>query len=386
MSRTTILILFTAIVACSNTSGTSTKTPDAAIPQDRDAREEQAVDTSPTKTDTQTNTTTSTETATKTDAGTTADSLPPQLTPDSSVPDTLVQVAQPDAQPMAQDTPPLTGICTTSYGGNTYLIPAWEGTVCRKAAGPCDEPEYCDGIHPDCPADQLYFSGHPCGATPDCFTDVCSGTSPSCPPAIPQPAGTQCVSGYTPGQMGHCSGGSNATCMADPIPCGGPGQACCINGCATNDPSCNTACTTSGYGCTTVGGGNVIGSTYPCSAGMCTTPASDGTCVPCGNIGQPVCLTRAAVAYECTAGMPSCSPPAFGQPGYVCTCVACGASGQPVCNPSPSGSGVETCSGRTGGPIGNTVCTDGRQCSVTGAAGTCTTNSDSCVTCLCMCP
>ena len=214
------------------------------------------------------------------------------------------------------------------------MVPAGWAQVCRKAVGPCDEPEYCDGIHPDCPADVLYWSGYPCGPQSECSTDVCSGTSPSCPLLVlPKPASVQC-GGETPGQMGHCSGGANPTCIADP--CGGPGQACC----ASDDPYSQTMCKTAGYGCTLVNRGclaydsakeSYVNECPKTSAGVTNT----GTCVPCGDVGQPVCRTPALEggdAYVCTytTERPSCSEEKD-QHGTACTCIACGGSGQPVC-------------------------------------------------------
>jgi len=57
------------------------------------------------------------------------------------------------------------------------------GTTCRPAAGPCDEPESCDGESETCPADGFKPPSEPCreAATACDAVELCTGASPTCP-------------------------------------------------------------------------------------------------------------------------------------------------------------------------------------------------------------
>jgi hypothetical protein len=217
MSRTTILILLTAIVACSNTSGTSTKTPDAAIPQNRDAREV-VVDAKPNNTQSASSTATSitTKTETKTDAGTTPDSLPPQLVPDAQVvqldalpaaQDTLPQVTpdtqpaqQPDALPMTVDTKPATPdtlVLVDTKPATPDVLPATDTLPATSDTLPSTQPEECGGDNQACCLIQTDETGawiHTCAnsvnGTYDCTITKSTAWGTSASDTLQVPAGT----------------------------------------------------------------------------------------------------------------------------------------------------------------------------------------------------
>ena len=81
------------------------------------------------------------------------------------------------------------------------------GTVCRVAAGLCDEAEVCSGSSAACPTDALKPTGAVCrAAAGECdLAEQCTGTA-SCPADLYKPNGLPCSGGL-------CSGG---TCIATP--------------------------------------------------------------------------------------------------------------------------------------------------------------------------
>ena len=68
------------------------------------------------------------------------------------------------------------------------------GEVCRPSAGVCDIEESCDGVNPDCPADELERAGIECRtAAGDCDElERCSGSDVECPADACKPEGTAC--------------------------------------------------------------------------------------------------------------------------------------------------------------------------------------------------
>ena len=82
-----------------------------------------------------------------------------------------------DGNPCTQDLL-LEGVCEHQ--------PAPAGTVCREAAGMCDEVEVCDGVSAVCPEDKFTQRGtmcRPSEGTCD-IPDVCTGLLPECPDQV----------------------------------------------------------------------------------------------------------------------------------------------------------------------------------------------------------
>lgn len=68
---------------------------------------------------------------------------------------------------------------------------------CRAPVGPCDAPEFCDGVVTTCPGDQMEPTTTVCRATIDgCDAkELCDGTTPFCPADQPEQFGTLCING-----------------------------------------------------------------------------------------------------------------------------------------------------------------------------------------------
>lgn len=105
------------------------------------------------------------------------------------------------------------------------------GTLCRRSAGPCDVPEFCDGEAPRCPDDMRQPTTHTCrteGVTPECSRDgFCDGVSVTCADVLPD--GSSC------GPCQQCSGG-----VCDTVVCAQPGFVCCAssNACQPSGAVC----------------------------------------------------------------------------------------------------------------------------------------------------
>jgi fibronectin type 3 domain-containing protein len=170
-----------------------------------------------------------------------------------SVPDRMQDAAQDLPRDAAQDA--ARDVATDLAGGPCWGAsgPVPSGTVCRKALGPCDVDEVCDGVSAACPPDQYAPATTICrevaglcdiaesctGTSPDCPVDAvltpgtlcraaagpcdvaesCSGTDPGCPDDLMAPAVTICRAS-TDGN--HCDpaetcSGSSVSCPADVI-------------------------------------------------------------------------------------------------------------------------------------------------------------------------
>ena len=106
--KTTLLALSVLLIGC-GTDATGTTGPDTNLLPDAGTTQSSSATVTATHTTSETVTTTNITTSTRADAGTTPDTIPLlHAIPDSSVPDAQVQVTQPDALPVAQDTLPAT--------------------------------------------------------------------------------------------------------------------------------------------------------------------------------------------------------------------------------------------------------------------------------------
>ncbi len=89
--------------------------------------------------------------------------------------------------------------------------------VCRPAAGPCDVAEVCDGTGPDCPPDQFEGPLTVCrpAAGPCDVAELCTGASPSCPADTFAPPTTVCRPAAGPCDVAETCTGTSAACPAD---------------------------------------------------------------------------------------------------------------------------------------------------------------------------
>jgi fibronectin type 3 domain-containing protein len=126
------------------------------------------------------------------------------------------------------------------------LAPA--GTVCRPAAGLCDVAESCDGVSPDCPADELAAAGTECRpAAGDCdIAETCGGTSVACPVDGFKQAGTVCRPAAGLCDVAESCTGTTAACPIDTM---APAITLCRASTDGNQCDPAEACTGSGVGC-----------------------------------------------------------------------------------------------------------------------------------------
>src|SRR5581483_560027 len=83
--------------------------------------------------------------------------------------------------PCPDDGDPCSGDTCDGSGRCTHATPTGAGVTCRPAAGPCDVPETCDGVHPTCPIDGFDVGSSCRHENPPCGDDLCNGTSAECP-------------------------------------------------------------------------------------------------------------------------------------------------------------------------------------------------------------
>ena len=106
---------------------------------------------------------------------------------------------------------------TCSDTGSCVHTPAPSGTVCRLSAGPCDEPERCDGSAAPCPADALKPATFECRAAIDLCDEpeLCTGNSAACPADVLTPSTFECRGAAGPCDEPELCTGYSAACPAD---------------------------------------------------------------------------------------------------------------------------------------------------------------------------
>jgi hypothetical protein len=184
-------------------------------------------------------------------------------------------------------------------------------TVCRPAAGECDQAETCTGSSATCPADQFKPSGTVCRpAAGECDqAETCTGSSATCPADQFKPSGTVCRPAAGECDQAETCTGSSATCPADQFKpsgtsCTDDGNECTLdvcNGsgtCTHPNKSDGTSCTDDGKTCTD----------DVCQSGTCTHPIKSGNCLINGT-----CYTEGQnnPANECQACIPGTSQTGF---------------------------------------------------------------------------
>jgi len=233
------------------------------------------------------------------------------------------------------------------------------GMVCRAASAGqiCDLTEVCTGSSASCPPDGVKPMGMVCraasaGQTCD-LAETCNGVSKVCPPDGVKPMGTICraaSAGQTCDLAEACNGMSK-TCPADHFApagtvcrAGTAGQTCDVTEvCTGSSPSCPPdAVKPMGTVCRAATAGQFCDISETCNG-------SSKQCPP--NAFKPsstVCRAAAGVcdmAEHCTGSAPSCPPNAFKPNGTNCDdglfCDGTEACQSGVCNSSgtPCGSG-----------------------------------------------
>ncbi len=92
---------------------------------------------------------------------------------------------------------------------------ATSATVCRMAAGTCDQVETCDGVSDSCPTDRFVSSGTPCRPVAGLcdVAESCSGMAAACPADQFVASGTVCRAAAGVCDVADTCTGSSATCV-----------------------------------------------------------------------------------------------------------------------------------------------------------------------------
>jgi hypothetical protein len=99
--------------------------------------------------------------------------------------------------------------------GETGSCACPAGDVCRPAVSICDATEVCTGTSPDCPPDLFVIADFiPCReAAGDCdVPEFCTGTSPECPPDTFKPSTVECCGPHEPEPVCTFCTGTSAFC------------------------------------------------------------------------------------------------------------------------------------------------------------------------------
>ena len=249
--KSTLLTLSAILIGCSvNPYGTApsntqpdtqvVSTPDTSLPKTDTQSSSATVTDTHTVSETVTATSTTTKTEEKTDAG-----IPDSIPPAQTTPDALIQVTQPDALPMIQDTLPTT----------QDTLP--QTTPDTQAAQQPDVLPMAVDTKPATPDTLVLVDTQP--STPDTLPAI--DTLPATPDTLPSTPDTQPAGGDTV------------------VACGGDNQACCVT----------QAVDKTGYWIHTCLGS--VSNTYDCNIEMSVgaVPGPSGTCLTCGYKGYPGC-------------------------------------------------------------------------------------------------
>lgn len=155
----------------------------------------------------------------------------------------LTNVACIEDGPLNADPTPDAGVVPTGACAGKA-----NGTVCRESVASCDQPEFCDGVSNDCPADSMEPNGTLCLCS-DNAEGTCNGTSPTC----------------------------NVVVVVDPIPCHGllvgftPADVANIQSC--------TGWTSTGAAIALTPSSEVVGGNLVCAI-TCNKKVGEGNVVP----------------------------------------------------------------------------------------------------------
>jgi hypothetical protein len=260
------------------------------------------------------------------------------------------------------------------------------GTVCRASTGSCDPQETCTGAAAACPADVLTAAGTTCrAAAGDCdVAEACTGASGVCPTDAKQPSGYECRASAGACDPAETCNGSADTCPADARQPAGTSCRVAAGPCDVAETCDGTAAAcpadaklAAGTTCRAATGECDLAETCDGVAVTCPTDAFKSSGTACTSDGNPCTLDVCNGSGTCTH--------AAGNAGAVCraaagpcdlaeTCTgssttcptdvfaASGAAGSPTCAPYLCAGGVATC---------RTSCTSSAQCA---SGATCTSN------------
>ena len=266
-------------------------------------------------------------------------------------------------------------VCSRAAGGDADGVcgPPRDATVCREAAGMCDQPETCVGTR--CP-DDAFLPGVECrpkdGTLPCDAAEVCVDGNPDCPDDVPERAGEPCrdavdpncdIEDFCDGESFECEDrvveagticrSAGGPCDADDL-CDGAGA--CVENVQPEGTVCNAAVL------------DVCDTPDVCNGLTVDCPATYLADVEC----RPAAGTCDAPEF-CSGDSPSCPPDAVEAAGMVCreSSAACdpsercdGASGScpadvNACEPSDGGTDAEVPDGGfadAGAPVAATGC------------------------------
>jgi hypothetical protein len=202
-------------------------------------------------------------------------------------------------------------------------------TVCRAAAGPCDNAENCTGTSATCPADAFKPSTTVCRAAAGTCDNAenCTGTSAACPADSLKSNGTACPSGgdTNPCTLDLCDG-SHTTCSLHPAgnngaPCADDGKPCTSDVCNGTSTSCQHPLKPNGTVCRA--------STGPCDpAETCNgTSTSCPTDLKLPNGASCTYGTSCTNGWTCSSGVCVGSCPVGQTCGSGCPVMHCTQSG-----------------------------------------------------------
>jgi len=208
------------------------------------------------------------------------------------------------------------GLCTFTNFGSSFL--------CRAAAGPCDVPEFCDGVNPNCPADAFKPSSTLCRpAAGECdIDDFCPGNGPNCSADAKKGAGTPCTPDGNPCTLDQCDG-TSPTCQHPP---GNAGTVCRA---AAGDCDVAEACSGTSTTCP-VDGFKSSATVCRAAAGDCDIPenctGTSATC-PADSFKSSTTVCRAAagdcdVPENCTGTSATCPADTLKSSSTVCRAAA----------------------------------------------------------------
>ncbi|MCK5804521.1 MAG: hypothetical protein KAI66_16910, partial [Lentisphaeria bacterium] len=244
-----------------------------------------------------------------------------------------------DGTDCGDSTPSLCDGADTCHAGHCETNLAGADTLCRDEAADCDVAEYCDGVNPDCPQDQVKEASASCrqpGGVCDA-EEFCDGVNKSCPADLRLVAGTECRQS------------TDADC--DPVEnCDGVQVDCPVDAVLPND----TPCTDDGLFCT---------GPETCQLGVCTNGGN-----PCPTPGD--CDDVNNICGACGDGVvgpdEDCDPGAL-QGDNCCNVGDCSWTSSGLVDPQGvcSGAGecrVDVCDGSGTGGCTEAFAGDGADC------------------------
>ena len=248
------------------------------------------------------------------------------------------------------------------------------GTICRASVGSCDFTEVCTGSSATCPADLVVPAATVCRAAADVcdVEETCTGSSATCPVDGFESAATECRASGGVCDVAETCTGSSASCPAD-------GFVSAATECRASGGVCDVAETCTGSSASCPADGFEAASTEcRASGGVCdvaeTCTGSSASC-PADGFEAASTECRAAadvcdVAESCTGSSASCPADGFESASTECRAAA------DVCDVAESCTGSSASCPADGFESASTECRAAAD--VCDVAETCTGSSVSC--------